>query len=118
MAGLEFRVNFGRPKGVERVDAQIRAAILRSIVESTVSRVQARVAHPAAQALRVDSINQWAAGISGPRGGPGPIYPVTARALRFTPKGGSVVFAKSVMGKGLGPLIEAEAGRVQSGDLG
>lgn len=114
---VEVRVKFGDPKGIADVSAQIRAQVIRAVAEATVERVQDRVKHPAAQSLGVRGVNQWSAEISGPRGGPGIIRPVRAKALRFVPKGGGVVFAKYVRGVGLGPLIEAEAGRVQTSDV-
>lgn len=113
MAGPDVRIRFGNPKGVADVAAQIRAQVIEQVAQATVERVQARVDHPAAQTLRARSVNQWSAEIDGPRGGPGPIRPVRARALRFVASG-AVVFAKRVMGTGLGPLIEAEAKRVST----
>lgn len=75
-------------------------------------RVQERVKHPAAETLTVRPVNQWSCEIDGPRGGPGPIYPVRAKVLRFVGKSGSVVFANKVQGVGLGPIIGAESQRI------
>lgn len=111
---IEVQLKFGDPQGVAGVASQIRAQLIQEIGEETISRVRSRAPHPATYALRVAGVNQWSAEISGPRGGPGMIYPVRAKALRFVPKGGGVVYAKRVRGVGFGPLIEAEANRVES----
>jgi hypothetical protein len=117
VAGPSVSVKFGNPKGVANVAAQIRAQVIVRTAEGVIARVQERVQHPAAQTLTARGVNQWSASITGTRGGPGPIYPVKAQALRFSPKGGGVVFAKKVQGVGLGPLIEAECARVQTKDV-
>lgn len=114
---LDVRVRFGNPQGVAGVSAQIRAEVIKRIGEATIDRVQARVDHPATRTLTARGVNQWSVDISGPRGGPGIIRPRRAKALRFTPKGGGVVFAKSVRGVGFGPLISAEAARVTADEL-
>lgn len=116
MAGPNVRLRFGNPKGVANVAAQIRSQVILRYAEATVERVQARVDHPAAAALTARPVNQWSADITGPRGGPGPIFPVRANVLRFE-VAGQVVYARSVQGKGLGPLIEAEAQRVELPEL-
>lgn len=113
MAGL--RVQFGRPSGAEALQAKVSAALTTALAESVVERVQDRVRHPAAQTLRVVSVNQYAARIVGTRGGPGPIYPVRARALRFHWRG-RVRFASRVDGAGFLPLIMAEGSRLGSRD--
>lgn len=112
MAGIEFRVRLGNPRGLAATDARLSAAVSRLVAEEAIKRVQRRVNHPAARSLRAQGTNQWSATISGPRGGPGPIVPVRAKALRFDP-GGGVIFRKRVRGAGLGPLIEAETRRVR-----
>lgn len=112
----EVRVRVGRPQGARAVDDYVNAQIVRLVAEETINRVQRRVDHPAADSLSVTGINQFRADISGPRGGPGIIRPIRAKALRFVPKSGGVVFAKYVRGVGLGPLIEAEANRVDNID--
>ena len=113
------RVKVGRPDAakVSSVTAQMSADIVKALGDAVIEQVQKRVNHPAADALQVTGINQNAASISGPRGGPGLIRPVKARALRFVPKSGGVVFAKSVRGVGLGPLIEATANRLADSDV-
>lgn len=111
MAGPEVTLKFGNPRGIADVANQIRSQIIVRAAQATLARVQDRVQHPAAEALTVRPINQWAAEIDGPRGGPGPIYPVSAKALRFVVNG-TVIFARKVNGAGLGPLIAAEAGRI------
>lgn len=111
MAGPNVQLRFGSPKGVADVAAQIRSQVIVRAAEATVNRVRDRIQHPAADALRVRSVNQYSALIDGPRGGPGRIYPVRARVLRFQ-VGGQTVFARSVNGVGLGPLIAAESQRI------
>lgn len=91
--------------------AQIRSQVIVRAAQATVNRVQDRVKHPAADSLTVRSVNQYSAIITGPRGGPGRIYPVTAQVLRFTVSG-QVVYARSVNGVGFGPLIAAESQRI------
>lgn len=117
MSGVSVKV--GRPDAAKVADvtAQISADIVKALGQGVIDQVRKRVNHPAADALTVAGINQNAAIISGPRGGPGVIKPVKAKALRFTPKSGGVVFAASVNGVGLGPLIEAEANRLADGDV-
>lgn len=111
MTGPNVQLRFGNPRGIADVAEQIRSQVIVRAAEATITRVQDRVKHPAAQALRVRPVNQWSCQIDGPRGGPGPIYPVNARALRFV-VAGSVVYAKRVQGAGLGPLIAAESQRI------
>lgn len=55
--------------------------------------------------------------IESSRGGPGIIRPIRAQALRFVTKGGDVVFAAYVRGKGIAPLIVSEARKLQSKDF-
>lgn len=112
MSSLRFRVTLGSARGLAATDARLSAAVSKEIAAEAVRRVQRRVNHPAARALRSQGTNQWSATISGPRGGPGPIVPVRAKALRFDP-GGGVIFRARVRGAGLGPLIEAETRRVR-----
>lgn len=112
MAGPNVQIRFGNPKGIADVAEQIRSQVIVRAAQATVNRVQDRVKHPAADSLTVRPVNQWSCLIDGPRGGPGPIYPVRAKALRFTPKGGGVVFANKVNGVGFGPLIAAESQRI------
>lgn len=112
MAGIEFRVRLGSARGLAATDARLSAAVSKALADEALRRVQRRVNHPATRALRAQGTNQWSATISGPRGGPGPIVPVRAQALRFNP-GGGFIFRKRVRGAGLGPLIEAETRRVR-----
>lgn len=114
MAGVS--VQFGRPVGMEQVSAAVGAQLSRGIAEQVVERVQKRVSHPAAASLRAVGVNQYAATITGPRGGPGIIRPVRAKALRFVGRSGGVVFAKQVNGAGLLPLIVAEGERISNTD--
>lgn len=118
MAGIEYRLSFGTPSGLRGLDAKLSAYVSKAVAEEALRKVRRRVNHPATTALKATGTNQWSARISGPRGGPGPIYPVRAQALRFVPKGGSVVFARRVNGAGLGPLIESETRKVQEVALG
>ena len=114
------RVVVGRPDAVKvaEVTAQVSADVVKALGQGVIERVQKRVQHPAADALQVAGINQNAAAISGPRGGPGIIRPVRARVLAFNwPKAGGDVFFASVNGVGLGPLIEAEANRLAESDV-
>lgn len=111
MAGPDVQLRFGNPKGIADVAAQIRSQVIVRAAEATVNRVKDRVKHPAADSLSVRAINQYSCLITGPRGGPGPIYPVRAKALRFQ-TGGVTVFAKKVNGVGFGPLIAAESQRI------
>lgn len=112
------RVKVGRPDAakVASVTASMSADIVKALGEGVIERVQKRVDHPAADALQVTGVNQNAALISGPRGGPGIIRPIRAKALRFSWKG-STWFRASVRGVGLGPLIEAEANRLADSDV-
>lgn len=114
MAGV--RVQFGRPEGAEEVTAAIGAQLTIALAETVVEKVRDRVNHPAADALQASGVNQYAAVVTGPRGGPGPIYPVRAKALRFVGRNG-IVFAKRVDGAGLLPLILAEGERVGQQDV-
>lgn len=111
MAGTSVNLRFSNPRGIADVAEQIRSQIIERAAKATINRVQNRVQHPAADALRTRRVNQWSCLIEGPRGGPGPIVPVKGKALRFV-TGGSVVFASRVNGVGLGPLIEAESQRI------
>lgn len=113
------RVKVGRPDAAKTADitAQVSADVVKALGQGVIDRVRKRVNHPAADALSVTGINQNAAVIGGPRGGPGVIRPVTAKALRFVPKSGGVVFAQSVQGVGLAPLIGAEANRLAESDV-
>lgn len=113
MAGL--RVQFGRPEGVQNLNAKVSAALTMALAETVIERVQDRVRHPAAQTLKAVAVNQYASRISSTRGGPGPIYPVRARALRFNWRG-KVWFAKRVDGAGFLPLILAEGSRLGGQD--
>jgi len=113
MAGITFRV--GQPKGLAHIEAKINAQLSKGIAQKTVERVQRRVKHPAAQALKAIGVNQYVADVTGPRGGPGPVVPVRARALAFVWKGGPKVF-KRVDGAGLLPLITSEAEKVTQYD--
>jgi len=112
MSSLEFRVKLGSARGLAATDARLSAAVSKALADEAVKRVRARVKHPATAALRTQGTNQWSATIAGPRGGPGPIVPVRAKALRFNP-GGGFIFRTRVQGAGLGPLIEAETRRVR-----
>lgn len=112
MSRIEFRVKLGSARGLAATDARLSAAVSKALADEAIKRVRGRVNHPATRALRSQGTNQWSATISGPRGGPGPIVPVRAKALRFDP-GGGVIFRKRVRGAGLGPLIEAETQRVR-----
>ena len=114
------RVVVGRPDAIKvaEVTAQVSADVVKALGDGVIQRVRKRVNHPAADALTVQGINQNAAVISGPRGGPGIIKPVKARVLAFNwPKAGGDVFFASVNGVGLGPLIEAEANRLAESDV-
>lgn len=114
------RVVVGRPDAVKvaQVSAQVSADVVKALGEGVIKRVQERVKHPAADALTTQGVNQNAAVISGPRGGPGVIKPVRAKVLAFNwPKAGGKVFFASVNGVGLGPLIEAEANRLAESDV-
>lgn len=111
MAGPSVQIRFGNPKGIADVASQIRGQVIVRAAQATINRVQDRVHHPAADTLQVRPINQWSCEIDGPRGGPGPIYPVKAQVLAFT-VAGSQVFARKVQGVGLGPLIAAESQRI------
>lgn len=117
MTGVSVKV--GRPDAAKTADvtAQLSADLVKALGEAVIERVRARVNHPAADALTVSGVNQNAALIGGPRGGPGVIRPVKAKALRFTSKSGGIVFAKSVNGVGLGPLIESEANLLAETDV-
>lgn len=112
------RVKVGRPDAAKVADvtAQMSADIVKALGEGVIERVQKRVQHPAADALQVTGVNQNAALISGPRGGPGIIRPIRAKALRFQWRGATRFF-KSVRGVGLGPLIQAEANRLADSDV-
>lgn len=120
------RVKVGRPDAVKlaQVEAQVSADLVKALGEAVIERVRKRVNHPAADALTVTGINQNAAVIGGPRGGPGIIRPVKGRtgrngrppALQFVWQGGTHYFA-SVNGVGLGPLIEAESNRLADSDV-
>lgn len=101
---------------MEQIGAAVGAQLARGIAEQVVQRVQSRVSHPAARTLRAVGVNQYAATISGSRGGPGIIRPIRAKALRFPGRGGGIVFAKSVNGAGLLPLIVAEGERISNDD--
>ena len=116
MTSVSVRV--GRPDAAKAADvtAKVSAEIVKALGEGVIKRVQKRVNHPAADALSVTGINQNAAQISGPRGGPGLIRPVRAKALVFEWNGATRFFA-SVNGVGLGPLIEAEARRLAQSDV-
>ena len=97
--------------------APVRAAVTKAVAQATIRRVQRRTSyHPAAMTLRARGINQWQAEIRGSRGGPGIIRPVRAKALVFVWHG-SLRFFNSVRGVGLGPLIEAEALRVETRNI-
>lgn len=112
------RVTVGRPDAAKtaNVTAQVSADIVKALGEAVIERVQKRVNHPAADSLTVTGINQNAAAISGPRGGPGIIRPVRAKALRFQ-WNGAIRFFTHVNGVGLGPLIGAEANRLADSDV-
>lgn len=115
MSAVNSRLKFGSPLGVAQVAAQIRAQVIVLAAEAVIERVQSRVVHPAAESLTARPVNQWSCQITGPRGGPGPIYPVNASVLRFE-VAGQVVYAKKVQGAGLGPLIATEAARLSELD--
>lgn len=112
MSSIRFRVKLGSARGLAATDARLSAAVSKALADEAIKRVRTRVNHPATRALRSQGTNQWSATISGPRGGPGPIVPVRAKALRFNP-GGGFIFRTRVRGAGLGPLIEAETQRVR-----
>jgi hypothetical protein len=112
VAGPSVQLRFGNARGISDVAAQIRGQIIERAAQATINRVQDRVKHPAAETLHTRPVNQWSCLIEGTRGGPGPIYPVRAKVLRFSPKGGGVVFANKVEGVGFGPLIAAESQRI------
>lgn len=113
---MAFRVDVrvGRPRGIRGVDARLGAALAQAVGEETIKRVQKRVDHPAARGLSVSGVNQYRATVRGSRGGPGIIRPVKKKAL-FWPGARHPVM--SVRSKGLGPLIEAEARRVEALDV-
>jgi hypothetical protein len=111
VAGTSVSLKFGNAKGIADVAAQIRGQIIERAAQATINRVQDRVKHPAADSLRTRKVNQWSCLIEGPRGGPGPIYPVKAKVLAFQ-VAGQTVFARQVQGVGLGPLIAAESQRI------
>lgn len=111
MAGPSVQLRFGNPAGIADVAAQIRGQVIVRAAQATITRVQDRVQHPAADSLTVRPINQFSCEIDGPRGGPGPIYPVNAQVLAFK-VAGEQVFARKVQGVGLGPLIAAESQRI------
>ena len=114
-------VKVGRPDSVKiaQVTAQISADLVKALGEGVIKRVQDRVQHPAADSLQVTGVNQYAALIGSPRGGPGIIRPVRARVLAFPWKkmGGGTFFFKQVNGVGLGPLIEAESRKLAESDV-
>lgn len=117
MAGLSLRVGTVPGTQLRAVTNPMRAAITIGVARATIARVQERTnKHPAAMALRAQGVNQYEAKIVAPRGGPGIIRPVRARVLAFVWHGRPVFFSK-VNGKGLGPLIQAEARRVGQRDF-
>lgn len=110
-----IRVRVGKPRDLNRTTARIEAATVKAIAEETVRRAQRRVNHPAIDTLRAKGVNQHVAEIVGTRGGSGIIRPVQKKALWWA---GAAHPMSSVHGRGFGPLLHAEAERINVLDIG
>lgn len=111
---MAVRVRFGAVQGASKLAQRVNAATIKEIANAGIRRTQARRQHPATRALTAQNRGSKRADIVGPRGGPGIIRPVVKKALYWP--GAPHPFA-SVNGKGFEPLIEAETGRVGTGDI-
>lgn len=111
---MSVRVKFGPVEGSSRIVQRVNAAVIKEIANAGIRRTQGRRQHPATAALTAQNRGAKRADIVGPRGGPGIIRPVTKRALYWP--GAAHPYAK-VNGVGFEPLIEAETGRVGTGDI-
>jgi hypothetical protein len=111
---MAVRVRFGPVEGASRITQRVNAALIKEIANAGIRRTQGRRSHPATAALTAQNRGSRRADIVGPRGGPGIIRPVRKQALYWP--GAAHPYAR-VNGVGFEPLIEAETGRVGTGDI-
>lgn len=108
-----FAARTGRRVDVSAVSRQVKEAVLAQVAEATVKRTQDRLRRGGSSRL-ASSLRARGPLIESQYGGPGPIRPVNKQALYWP---GARHPVKFVNGKGIEPLIRAEAKRISGADL-
>jgi hypothetical protein len=96
------------------VTAAVQEIVTAHVARAARKRAQARVDAPYLRDLSARITGPTSFVLSAGRGGPQVIRPVRKKALYWP--GAAHPYAR-VNGKGFGPLVEAEAGRVTEADL-
>ena len=112
MATTRVRIRPRRTGG--RVTAAVQEVVTAHVAVAARKRAQARVAAPYLRDLYAQITGPTSFTLRASRGGPQVIRPVRKKALYWP--GAAHPYAK-VNGKGFGPLVSAEAGRVTEADL-